>query len=284
MYAYCGNDPINHTDPNGLFFGWLKSLFKKIGKALAAIANVIAKVLNNKWVSWIMIGVTALVGLPGITNILGKALFKVLQTAAKIYKAAQKVLTLINTAAGALQGKFRSIAQAVFDSTYFLDKFGLKGLSTAIKKGGDIFQRALNVYDTVRTIQAIADGGFKVLKGRLINAGLAFLKSLPDKFTDEMASRTKGDNEWENDISTFSDLRRNFGSVLLGALRSGIGFTKYKNTGAAILAYAARVSIGYRNDVVYRKFGTVSGANDYTPFLHRKTFLTNKTLDLLPIP
>ena len=23
MYAYCGNDPINNTDPDGLFFGWL---------------------------------------------------------------------------------------------------------------------------------------------------------------------------------------------------------------------------------------------------------------------
>ena len=27
MYAYCGNDPINHTDPDGLFF-------KALGKAL----------------------------------------------------------------------------------------------------------------------------------------------------------------------------------------------------------------------------------------------------------
>lgn len=31
LYAYCGNDPINHTDPSGLFFG---GLFKAIGKFL----------------------------------------------------------------------------------------------------------------------------------------------------------------------------------------------------------------------------------------------------------
>jgi RHS repeat-associated protein len=36
LYAYCGNDPINHTDPDGLFF---KKLFKAIGK-----------ILSNKWV------------------------------------------------------------------------------------------------------------------------------------------------------------------------------------------------------------------------------------------
>jgi RHS repeat-associated protein len=36
LYAYCGNDPINHTDPDGLFF---KKLFKWIGK-----------ILGNKWV------------------------------------------------------------------------------------------------------------------------------------------------------------------------------------------------------------------------------------------
>jgi RHS repeat-associated protein len=28
LYAYCGNDPINNTDPDGLFFG---KLFKWIG-------------------------------------------------------------------------------------------------------------------------------------------------------------------------------------------------------------------------------------------------------------
>jgi RHS repeat-associated protein len=40
MYAYCGNDPINHTDPNGLFWG---KLFRAIGK--------ITKVFNRivKW-------------------------------------------------------------------------------------------------------------------------------------------------------------------------------------------------------------------------------------------
>jgi RHS repeat-associated protein len=40
LYAYCTNDPINHTDPNGLgFFSFLKKVFKGI-----------LKVLQNRWV------------------------------------------------------------------------------------------------------------------------------------------------------------------------------------------------------------------------------------------
>jgi RHS repeat-associated protein len=34
LYAYCGNDPINHTDPSGLFWG---KLFRGIGKVVATV-------------------------------------------------------------------------------------------------------------------------------------------------------------------------------------------------------------------------------------------------------
>jgi RHS repeat-associated protein len=40
LYAYCMNDPVNHTDPSGLgFFSFLKKIFKAI-----------LKILSNKWV------------------------------------------------------------------------------------------------------------------------------------------------------------------------------------------------------------------------------------------
>jgi len=41
MYAYCGNDPINHVDPEGLFFGWLKKAFGAIRKFFS---NIIVKI------------------------------------------------------------------------------------------------------------------------------------------------------------------------------------------------------------------------------------------------
>ncbi|MGI8541894.1 MAG: RHS repeat-associated core domain-containing protein [Aridibacter sp.] len=41
LYTYCGNDPINHTDPSGLFFGFLKKLFKWILVAVAVVVAVL---------------------------------------------------------------------------------------------------------------------------------------------------------------------------------------------------------------------------------------------------
>ena len=39
LYAYCGNDPINHTDPTGLFWGALKRFF---GAVLKIVKIVVA--------------------------------------------------------------------------------------------------------------------------------------------------------------------------------------------------------------------------------------------------
>ncbi|MDM7995880.1 MAG: RHS repeat-associated core domain-containing protein [Acidobacteriota bacterium] len=45
LYNYCGNDPVNHTDPDGLFWGFFKKLFKWIGKHLKKIFTAIAIVV-----------------------------------------------------------------------------------------------------------------------------------------------------------------------------------------------------------------------------------------------
>jgi len=48
LYTYCGNDPINHTDPDGLFFGklfkWLGKIFKSM---LKGVLKVLIKVLTS---------------------------------------------------------------------------------------------------------------------------------------------------------------------------------------------------------------------------------------------
>ncbi|HEY0111002.1 MAG TPA: RHS repeat-associated core domain-containing protein [Fibrella sp.] len=62
LYTYCGNDPVNHTDPSGLFFG---SLFRWIGKALKVIMIAVA----------VFIAVAAMIAMPELAPVLGKAFF-----------------------------------------------------------------------------------------------------------------------------------------------------------------------------------------------------------------
>lgn len=45
LYAYCGNDPVNRTDQNGLFWGAIGRFFKKVFQVLRFIALVVAAVV-----------------------------------------------------------------------------------------------------------------------------------------------------------------------------------------------------------------------------------------------
>jgi RHS repeat-associated protein len=72
LYAYCGNDPINHTDPDGLFF---KKLFSAFGKALRFLFKVIAVELAIAVLAagspggvLILLGLAAVFGIAGWHN------------------------------------------------------------------------------------------------------------------------------------------------------------------------------------------------------------------------
>src|SRR6185503_12014229 len=75
LYAYVANDPINRTDPDGLFWGALKRFFKKLGKFFSAVAAAVSKVLNNRWVRIAMFALDFILpGLGRLTSAFGKAL------------------------------------------------------------------------------------------------------------------------------------------------------------------------------------------------------------------
>jgi RHS repeat-associated protein len=76
LYAYCGNDPINHTDPDGLFF---KKLFRAIKRffsniwvkiaLIVALAIITIGVASGHWALIIKLPVKVLkFGLEGITE------------------------------------------------------------------------------------------------------------------------------------------------------------------------------------------------------------------------
>jgi RHS repeat-associated protein len=75
LYSYCGNDPVNREDVNGLLFGKLfkgiakaigkvakgiGKLAKAVGKVVSAVATVMGKVLHNRYVM-IAVGILSLV-------------------------------------------------------------------------------------------------------------------------------------------------------------------------------------------------------------------------------
>jgi hypothetical protein len=75
LYAYCGNDPINHIDPDGLFF---KKLFKIFAVVLAVVS-----VLAFSW-GFIAQGWFALAG-AGIFALMGWGNGKTAQIAVAIF-------------------------------------------------------------------------------------------------------------------------------------------------------------------------------------------------------
>ncbi len=140
MYAYCGNDPVNRVDPDGLFFG---GLFKSIGKALKGVAKaigkvakfigkglsfvgtVMAKVLHNRWV---MIGVALL--------------SFVFPPAWAIYQTLSEVSSILQITGLLLQGKWKELAATLVQAAiqWAINKaisFALEKLQNLV--GGNLF-------------------------------------------------------------------------------------------------------------------------------------------------
>ncbi|MDQ3802888.1 MAG: DUF4214 domain-containing protein [Acidobacteriota bacterium] len=97
MYSYCGNDPVNQTDPDGLFFG---KLFKWIGKILKWVAVAIAVAL--------IVIATINIGNPFVT---GTLIAKLFFTAGALLAGAfgppwlKRVISAAGTAVGVFQRK-----------------------------------------------------------------------------------------------------------------------------------------------------------------------------------
>lgn len=114
LYTYCGNDPVNSVDPDGLFFGKLfkgigklfsgaVKIFGKIanavGKVMSAVGSAMAKVLHNRWV---MLGVTII------------SLF--FPPIMPFYKMLSEVSSALQMTGLLLQGKWNELLHTVIQS------------------------------------------------------------------------------------------------------------------------------------------------------------------------
>lgn len=128
LYSYCGNDPINRTDPDGLFFGKLfkaiGKFFKAIGRFLGKVVKVALKILNNKWVGIGFMILGALTGAGLLGSVLKKLSFpmltgkaaKVASTAVSIYNKVKNVVGYLSVASEVLQGRFKELGLGLIGS------------------------------------------------------------------------------------------------------------------------------------------------------------------------
>jgi RHS repeat-associated protein len=135
LFTYCGNDPVNHTDPDGLFWSSIKKLFKGIGKAL----------------KWIAVGAAIAMAIVTIVMIPASAALWF------------KVLTWI----GAIAGAASSVSNAfglktlgkIFDLVGAAASFGL----TFYNQGGKLFRKAYE-WSTKAILNAVKAGATLVSK------------------------------------------------------------------------------------------------------------------------
>lgn len=155
LYSYCGNDPVNHTDPDGLFswkkffkalllvhtFGLagllaFKSIRHAVVKFIHVVAQVAGKILNNRWVR---IGVFIA---SFLVPFLGPALAAIVRTALEIFNTISDIVQTLQLTDMLLQHKYKEF-----------------GLSIAIGLVSAAVSVVVN--DVIEHVKAYLKGGFR---------------------------------------------------------------------------------------------------------------------------
>jgi RHS repeat-associated protein len=208
LYTYVANDPVNRTDPDGLFWGAIKRFFKKLGKIFSAVAAAVSKVLNNRWVRIAMFALDFIMpGLGRLTSAFGKALTTALRWGLKIYNKVASVVSSMQLAGMALQGQWKDFFTSV--------GLGILGgmvsqLTSAIKNGvKDALWDTKNKFDELGDLFAGAwkglNDGWKKLKGTIKHAFDNFPKNLIPWYGNYCSPAATGSNAENTGISRMDE-------------------------------------------------------------------------------
>ncbi|HWW75840.1 MAG TPA: RHS repeat-associated core domain-containing protein, partial [Pyrinomonadaceae bacterium] len=160
LYAYCGNDPVNHTDPSGLFWG---KLWRFIKKALKIIAVALA----------VAVAVLTIVYAPALTF---KVVLGIISAVANAAKAVLDAFGL--TKAGAIFGIIAAGAGFIGSLRGLGGKglLRLKNLFKAVKDGATLASRTLaatghkklsQIFGLVSTVAGFISNGIKANTDKL---------------------------------------------------------------------------------------------------------------------
>ncbi len=249
LYAYCQNDPINHTDPSGLgFFSFLKKLFGWIAGAL----------------KWIAIAITVAVIVLGIVASHG--------TLSPFWASMMKFLTALMAKVGSIM-KFAAGGLISAEGTSQLAALGLKGLWIATATAGAIASslrdsqgpRKRNVRLSGSLLKIFV-AGKKAIQDLLTNAEsecAKFLKSHgfdPAAVSQNLGSSTPYDLMKSKGKDTFGLLSlKDAQSIQPNAATSDQGRTFYMRKGitSTILTHETlhRLEPGLSDVDLYKKLG-----------------------------
>ena len=144
MFAYCGNNPVNRSDSNGMFWGKIGRFFGKIGTAVAGVIN---KVFGAESLAFITTAKEEVTHIPDPYPITAKAGVKTTKTIAKHGDASKPLSVYARTdLAHPIKSSTAGIKINVGDVSLNLS-FGLDntGLSGAIKNGNTINSFGLKI-------------------------------------------------------------------------------------------------------------------------------------------
>jgi RHS repeat-associated protein len=170
LYNYCGNDPINHTDPDGLFWGAIGRFFQRVGRAInRVLGNIIVQIVITVIFAVVTLGASAIATYSIMfgAKIATPIALKILAGVLAVASWAGKIATGLELTGLLLQGKFKQLGKII--GLAFVGALAAivedsisNGVYSAWKKGENLFSGAWRGFkDGLNRLKEVFSRGLK---------------------------------------------------------------------------------------------------------------------------